>query len=695
MTKAKIKQLRNKTFLFIILIIAIIGGMRTYDDVQRNSQILENKIFHIEQEILYNYNQQIEQIKSFMELYGTLLSNSKEVKYFLNQNDRDGLYQSLEKKFKTLHAGNNKVNIIHFHKPNHHSFLRVHKKEKFGDNLKDIRPMITHAINTKTKTYGYEHGKYDISQLTYRGVFPIFDGDSFLGVVEIGIDTSQLIKNIEIKIKELFQNDVKISYVVKEDTPNFKKYEKTFKTINGFVYEPSVLVDSIMEKISLVEEQQVKIEDRIYSFKISNVHLLDYKNRDIGDYFYILDITQDIKDNQFFFYSSLAKPIIATIVIILLIGWIFYYFYKNFLKLEKRTRSILDGQSSLIVLSDGENLLDCNLALLEFYGYETLDGFRSKHGCICNTFEKGESFLQKNNNDIFWVDYLLEHNDDVIKVSLKDKDGVFHIFKIVLNQYEKASDFDDEYYVITLTNISSLERANAQLIEQSKQASLGEMIGNIAHQWRQPLSAIATIASSVSINNEIGKLSDQQLDESMDKIVNKTNYLSETIDTFRNFIKEEKIESSVILQERVKTALNIVSATLNSNHIQLINNFTSTNPIELKLILGELTQVIINIVNNAKDAIIENNISNGFIKVDIVESELNIQIIIEDNGGGVPKKLLDKIFEPYFTTKHQSLGTGLGLYMSYKIVTESMNGKLLVENTNDGAKFVILLPKTV
>ena len=241
--------------------------------------------------------------------------------------------------------------------------------------------------------------------------------------------------------------------------------------------------------------------------------------------------------------------------------------------------------------------------------------------------------------------------------------------------------------------ISNSREKDHQLLNQSKMASLGDMIGNIAHQWRQPLSIISTTASGMKLEKEYSILDDEKFEYYCDTIVNKTQYLSETIDTFRNFVKDEKETRLVILQEVIATSCNIINISLQNNHIELIRDIKSVEPITLNIVAGELEQVIINIINNAKDILIECKIEKPFVKIVLEELDKNILITIEDNGGGIKKDIIEKIFEPYFTTKHQSQGTGLGLHMSYKIMTESLHGQIYVMNTSNGAKFYLEIPK--
>jgi signal transduction histidine kinase len=234
-------------------------------------------------------------------------------------------------------------------------------------------------------------------------------------------------------------------------------------------------------------------------------------------------------------------------------------------------------------------------------------------------------------------------------------------------------------------------KSELRLLEQSKMVSMGEMIGNIAHQWRQPLSVITINTSAISIKRDMGELDDKYLDDALNSINRNVKYLSETIDTFRDFVKDNKELKEVVLQKTINTTINIIKDSLKNHHIELINKIDYKHDINITLTKGELEQVMLNIINNARDILVENKIDNPWIKIALTKEDKKVIITIEDNGGGVPQNILPKIFEPYFTTKHQSKGTGLGLHMSYKIITESLHGDLYVKNSQNGAKFFIEL----
>ena len=253
------------------------------------------------------------------------------------------------------------------------------------------------------------------------------------------------------------------------------------------------------------------------------------------------------------------------------------------------------------------------------------------------------------------------------------------------------------YDVTDITNLNhTLQEQNKMqkilLFNQQKMVQMGEMIGHIAHQWRQPLSTISICASGIQFKKNLNILEDEEFEEFATSIINNVEYLSKTIDTFQNFLKEKKEFKQLILEERIQNTLTIISTSLKNNYIQLIDTIDYNKKTSIKMVSGELDQVIINIINNAKDALIEQNIENPWIKISLKSESHNVLITIEDNAKGISKECMDKIFDEYFTTKESTKGTGLGLYMSFKIVTESLNGKLYVKNTSNGAKFFIEIP---
>ena len=249
-----------------------------------------------------------------------------------------------------------------------------------------------------------------------------------------------------------------------------------------------------------------------------------------------------------------------------------------------------------------------------------------------------------------------------------------------------------------INNQNRLKEHELLLIQQSKLASMGEMIANIAHQWRQPLSIISTSATGIKIQKEMGILDDVSEIKSLDCINENAQYLSNTIDDFRDFFKKSKTKSLINLDNLLEKTLRLILTRLKNKEITIVKNSLD---IEFKTYEREMIQVFINIINNSIDAF-ENKNYDKFIFFETEKFQNKIVIKIKDNAGGIDENIIDKIFEPYFTTKDSKQGTGIGLYMCNEIIVKQLNGKILVSNESFeyknqkcvGSQFTIELPTT-
>ncbi len=227
------------------------------------------------------------------------------------------------------------------------------------------------------------------------------------------------------------------------------------------------------------------------------------------------------------------------------------------------------------------------------------------------------------------------------------------------------------------------------LIHQSKLASMGEMIGSIAHQWRQPLTQLSSILVLIELKYERNKLKREDLRELTKQSEEQIGFMSKTIDDFRNFFKPNKEKNLFSPYKSIENALSLISSTLESHNINVELKFD--DEVLISGYESEFSQVILNILSNAKDAFIEKKIDNPLININITKHKNNSKIEICDNAGGIKLTPLEKVFEPYVSTKHASSGTGIGLYMSKNIIEKSMNGSLSVSNKEQGACFIIIL----
>lgn len=227
-------------------------------------------------------------------------------------------------------------------------------------------------------------------------------------------------------------------------------------------------------------------------------------------------------------------------------------------------------------------------------------------------------------------------------------------------------------------------------VQQSRLAAMGEMIEQIAHQWRQPLNTLALINQDMYVKHKLGKCDDTCFDESHQNIDHHLQYLSKTIDDFRNFYKTDKSKSLENIGDLAAEALKLSEIFLKFAKIKTTLNITTTQRVNIAK--NEMIQVLMNLIKNAHDAILEQKIKEGAITIDIERSDHGIKISVRDNAGGIAPNVIEKIFDIYFTTKDPEEGSGLGLHMSKYIIEESFGGNIWVENINGGACFIIVLP---
>ncbi len=236
--------------------------------------------------------------------------------------------------------------------------------------------------------------------------------------------------------------------------------------------------------------------------------------------------------------------------------------------------------------------------------------------------------------------------------------------------------------------VQETKQSEKMLQEQSKLASMGEMINNIAHQWRQPLAISNTIVSILKQKNKRGLLEKEYIDKKLDEIEIHNLYMSQTIEDFLSYFNPKKKKEEFNLKQIVDKSLLIVDNLLQKQKIEV--EIFIQEDINLFGHKDEYIQVVLSLLTNAIQAL-KNTPSPKIIIKGSKDSYDTVFLVINDNAGGIHEEIIDRVFEPYFTTKHQNQGTGLGLYISKMIIEKSMNGKLYVQNNNLGAKFTIAI----
>ncbi len=561
------------------------------------------------------------------------------------------------------------------------SKLNFDVKFMVNKHNKDLIPILNRYIDSlkdedKQKILNKWIFTKEITRVDYTAAYAIV----ILSLVVIGFmfvrqkilkDKEQFIANERYKYKSILDLASDSVHII-DQNGDLVEYSKSFADMLGFDYEETAKLnvkdwdvhfkkDEIDEfrRSIIFEKKAVTFETR---HKRKDGVILDVQISAIG-----IEI-----DNKHYLYAS-ARDITQ----------------------EKKNKKIMSDQkqefeSIFNYSKDGIAILDSDTKFLKFN-----DAFIQMTG-----YEK-EELLDKTTLD-FTVPEDIESTKDIIKQIYKDGKAIIYekifIFKdnnrVTVNISLSLLP-DKQRLLIVAKDVTSLK----QLEDQSRLAAMGEMIGNIAHQWRQPLSVISTSASGIKFMIEHGATIDKtNIMNSTDKIVSQAKYLSKTIDDFRNFIRDDKKHIELSVSEVVTGSLNLVEAVLKDQYIKIVSDIS--DDILIKGNKNELQQAFINILNNAKDAINDHvkdeNERYIFISTKKID-EHNLELKIMDNAGGVSEEIIKRVFEPYFTTKHKSQGTGLGLSMVDKIIRQRHDFNIEVYNEDykyedkeyKGAAFII------
>ncbi len=329
---------------------------------------------------------------------------------------------------------------------------------------------------------------------------------------------------------------------------------------------------------------------------------------------------------------------------------------------NEELKLLFDTTMEAIIVFKDDKIIDCNKIALDLFKIKSKSQLLKKDIYDLNLNHK---FLKK--TQVKPMETIITRDDE---------SSFFALVNI------KTTTKSQKIKVLTIVDISDIKRKEALLLEQAKLAAMGEMIGNIAHQWRQPLNIISVAASGAKLKKEMDLLTDDSLNDILKLISETTVHLSNTIDVFKEFLKEDKERSLFNLSQNIQNNISLIDSVLNKNSIKI--DLTLDDNIYVYNFANEFSQALINILQNASDSINLKVKKDDLRVIKIITKQLEDSVSIEiiDNAGGIDSEILNKIFEPYFTTKHKFQGTGLGLYITRKIIQESMKGKISVCNHN-------------
>ena len=336
-----------------------------------------------------------------------------------------------------------------------------------------------------------------------------------------------------------------------------------------------------------------------------------------------------------------------------------------------------NAHDGIVVTDEKVNIINVNRAFENDTGYK-LDEIFGKNPRILKSGIQDVDFYKKMweklNKEGYWEGELVN----------KNKQGNRYIERIKINavydENKKLTNYIALFSDITLQKEQEklLREKEELLFQQSKLSAMGEMIGNIAHQWRQPLSVISSSISAIKLSVGTNIYTNEELINFMDTVLNSTKYLSETIDDFRNFYKKDLEKEEFAIKNAIDMSFNLVKTELVKHGIKTI--FINDTDFNIMGVKNQFLQVLMNILSNSKDAFIDKNIDDKTIFINLYEENDKKCIEIYDNAGGIKDDVIEHVFEPYFTTKHKSIGTGIGLYMSQEIIAKHLEGQITVTN---------------
>jgi signal transduction histidine kinase len=229
------------------------------------------------------------------------------------------------------------------------------------------------------------------------------------------------------------------------------------------------------------------------------------------------------------------------------------------------------------------------------------------------------------------------------------------------------------------------------MLAQGRQAAIGEMINNIAHQWRQPLNNLGLIIQNIKADYDSGRQTPEELTSDVNKVMETIMFMSQTINDFSSFFSPDKVKKIFYISQGLNRVIAMIEASLSKQGIQLIVEQKEEH-VAVAGYFNEYNQVLLNLLSNARDALLDKRVDKPVITIRISREEGQGIVQIRDNAGGIPEEIIGQIFDPYFTTKEQGKGSGVGLYMSKTIIQEHFGGTLTAANVGSGAQFTIATP---
>jgi len=391
---------------------------------------------------------------------------------------------------------------------------------------------------------------------------------------------------------------------------------------------------------------------------------------------------------------TLVWKIVGVSIFLLLIGFLFVITLRNN---NKKLNQLLNSTIEAVSIFENGKLIDGNKQFLEMYGYNSIKDIKgnSPLDFVSPAQHEFVKSKLKNSQEPYELDMIKANGEifpSLVRETQIDKNiritSVMDLTELK-ETHKKLNELNQTLEFKVKDEVEKNRQKDKLMLHQSRLAQMGEIISMIAHQWRQPLNSLSMLNQSIILKYNKDKLDKEYFEYFKINSKKQIQNMSKTIDDFRDFFKPEKEKTEFCINDTIDNTLDILKPILTKNHIKII--FENKEDFIITGYSNELGQAILNIVNNAKDALVANDIcdksnstschDNKQINITLTKNDENITLTISDNAGGIPYNIIDKIFDPYFSTKDEKNGTGLGLYMSKIIIEDHMDGTFTVSNS--------------
>lgn len=537
---------------------------------------------------------------------------------------RNELYTLVKNNFSIYKTDG--VILYNFVLPDNAMFLRVHKPEKFGDDLSPVREDIKIANQTRKITRGFVQGRIAHG---FRNAYPLFDANNrFVGVVEISFSSESLQTQFN-KVDKIHTHFLVNKSVFDSRMWSMKEWMINYvKSAENKDYMFAILGkhnQNHSEKMIRTKEMLAAVEDEI-----------DAKMHESKTFaLYVRNAENEIEIISFYPIKDMhGKKTLA---------WIVAYEKNDFIEVVLMFTMVLHVAVFIILLL------------------------------------------------LFYLIYYLLYQKEILQREVSKQTKVLQQTNDALQQSQASLEELNQSLVDKVNeNVKELRKKDSVMIQQSRFAAMGEMLSMIAHQWRQPISSISTAAINVSMKQELGELDEETVNKQMQFIQTQCHQMSVTINDFMDFFKPDRAKENFMLTACLETVEKMVAPQLHNRSITL--KLSIEDNLSLYGVKNEFDHVLLNLISNAKDALGKKEHEEKIISVQASKQQEMLKVSVSDNAGGIPEEIIEKIFDPYFTTKHSSQGTGIGLYMTRTIVERHFNGKISVSNAKEGAEFIVELP---